>query len=273
MRSSVKFRFIFLTVILVIIFIVGITGFMAFEELSPFEALYFTVVTISTVGYGDIYPSTIQGTVLAMVLIVIGVGTFLGIVASITEFLLHRREDQVRKQRLNVITGIFFSEIGTQLIQLLTRYDPDIGHFREKFTIDNEWSDDDFFERYKELEQYKYTIDPDLIDLKPLAALLKEKGDLLHRLFENPNLVEHEAFTELLRTILHLREELIAREKLTGLPYTDMEHLSNDAKRIYSILGKQWLSYMHYLKSNYPYLFSLALRTNPFKEKPSAVVT
>ena len=246
---------------------------MTLEELSPFEALYFTVVTISTVGYGDIHPSTIQGTILAIVLIVIGVGTFLGIIASITELLLHRREDNARKQRLNVITGIFFSEIGTQLIQLLTRFDPDIEHFLKKFTIDNEWSEEDFVGLYKELEKYNYTIDPKAMNLKPLAALLKDKGDLLHRLFENPNLAEHEALTELLRTILHLREELIARDNITALPDTDLEHLANDAKRIYAILGKQWVNYMHYLKSNYPYLFSLALRTNPFKEKPSAIVT
>jgi voltage-gated potassium channel len=273
MKSTIKFRLVFFAVILIIILTVGVAGFMKFEDLSPFEALYFTVVTISTVGYGDIHPSTLQGSILAIVLIVIGVGTFLGIIATITEFLMHRREDKVRKQRLNVITGIFFSEIGTQLIQLFTSYDPDIGTFRRKFAIDNEWSDQDFLNLYRELGKHNYTIDPKSMDLKPLSTLLKEKGDLLHRLFENPNLMEHEAFTELLRTILHLREELIARENFTELPDTDLDHLANDAKRIYTILGKQWLNYMHYLKSTYPYLFSLALRTNPFKEKPSAIVT
>jgi hypothetical protein len=34
----------------------------------------------------------------------------------------------------------------------------------------------------------------------------------------------------------------------------------------------QWLDYLRYLKTNYPYLFSLAIRTNPFDEKASPVV-
>ena len=271
--SSIKFRLIFFAVILLIIIAVGVTGFMAFEGLSPFEALYFTVVTISTVGYGDIHPSTFQGTILAIVLIVIGVGTFLGVVANITEYLLHRREKQSRKQRVHVLTGIFFSEIGIQLIQFFTRFDPDIAYFRRKFDIDADWSDEDFINLNKEIEHHTYTIDPDAMELELLHQLLREKGDLLHRLFENPNLMEHESFTELLRTIFHLREELMARDNFAGLPDTDLEHLAGDAKRIYMILGKQWLSHMHYLKSNYPYLFSLALRTNPFREHPSAVVT
>ena len=89
--SSTKFRLIFFAGILLLVILVGVAGFITFEGLSPFEALYFTIVTISTVGYGDIHPSTLQGTILALVLIIIGVGTFLGVVANITELLLHRR--------------------------------------------------------------------------------------------------------------------------------------------------------------------------------------
>ena len=34
----------------------------------------------------------------------------------------------------------------------------------------------------------------------------------------------------------------------------------------------EWLAYMRHLKKNYPYLFSLALRTNPFDPQASAVI-
>ena len=35
-------------------------------------------------------------------------------------------------------------------------------------------------------------------------------------------------------------------------------------QRGYVLLIKEWLAYMAHLKTSYPYLFSLALRTNPF---------
>ena len=35
-------------------------------------------------------------------------------------------------------------------------------------------------------------------------------------------------------------------------------------QRGYVLLIKEWLAYMAHLKTRYPYLFSLALRTNPF---------
>jgi hypothetical protein len=34
--------------------------------------------------------------------------------------------------------------------------------------------------------------------------------------------------------------------------------------RVHRQLVEQWISYMHHLKADYPFLFSLALRTNPF---------
>ena len=46
-----------------------------------------------------------------------------------------------------------------------------------------------------------------------------------------------------------------------------------DIKRAYGLLTRQWLDYMQYLKNRYPFLFSLALRTNPFAESASAIVT
>ena len=51
---------------------------------------------------------------------------------------------------------------------------------------------------------------------------------------------------------------------LHRLSPSDREHLAGDVQRGYVLLIKEWLAYMSHLKSRYPYLFSLALRTNPF---------
>jgi len=94
----------------------------------------------------------------------------------------------------------------------------------------------------------------------------------LIRLLENPSLQEHEAFTDLLQAIFHLRDELIHRPELFRLPDTDLAHLANDARRIYVLLLREWVDYMSYLRSNYPYLFSLGMRTNPFSQTTSPVI-
>jgi len=62
------------------------------------------------------------------------------------------------------------------------------------------------------------------------------------------------------------------REKVTGLSDSDYEHLAVDVNRAYTLLVQQWLEYGKYLKDNYPYLFSLAMRTNPFDQTASPFV-
>ena len=91
-------------------------------------------------------------------------------------------------------------------------------------------------------------------------------------LLENPNLLEHESFTNLLWAVFHLTEELIHRRRLKGLPDSDYKHLSGDIKRIYHLLIAEWLEYMEHLKNDYPYLFSLAMRMNPFDANASVEV-
>jgi hypothetical protein len=41
-------------------------------------------------------------------------------------------------------------------------------------------------------------------------------------------------------------------------------HLNGDVERVYGLLISEWIMYMEHLMNNYPYLFSLAMRVNPF---------
>ena len=254
------------------VLVIGTVGFMVIEKLPFIDAIYFTIVTISTVGYGDITPSTSAGKIFGVVLIIIGIGTFLGIVTNVTHLLMQGREERLRKERLNTLIGIFFSEIGNQLLRFFVRFDTYIEKLRQELLIDDNWSDDDFARLHKKLQTYEYTIDFKLMELEAMRSFLGDKSDLLIRLIESESLLEHESFTGLLWAVSHLKDELVARTGLSQLPESDLAHLANDARRAYILLGKQWTSYMQYLKHGYPYLFSLAFRTNPFSTNPSPVI-
>ena len=199
-------------------------------------------------------------------------GVFLGLIADATQLVLQGRAERIRQQRINVLISVFFSEIGTELLRMFSTLDPNITGLREDTLVTSEWSDQDFINLNTRLKSHDYSIDPQRIDLDPLTAYLGEKGSLLTQLLENPNLQEHESFTNTILALFHLKDELLARRGKQNLPETDLDHLANDIKRVYVLLISQWVGYMRYLKKSYPYLFSLALRTNPFSEEISPVV-
>lgn len=270
--SYITFRLKIFAVLLIAVIITGVFGFMYTEDLAFTDSVYFTIVTVATVGYGDIHPLTTRGKILAITLIIIGVGTFLGVVANATELILSKREREIRLEKLNIIIGVFFSEAGTKILTYFMDYDPEIEDISRRLKITTEWSDKDFLNADKFIRTHPYNIDKDKADFQELHRFLQEKSNLFLRLMENQNLLEHESFTDLLRAILHLKEELLSRDTLEGLPDTDYKHMSGDIKRVYSLLVPQWLDYMSYLKNNYPYLFSLAVRMNPFDMQRSPLV-
>ena len=70
---------------------VGVTGFHYLEGWNFVESLYATVVTISTVGYGDFSPRTSEGMLFTVFLIIVGVGTMLYTVGLVTETMIEGR--------------------------------------------------------------------------------------------------------------------------------------------------------------------------------------
>jgi voltage-gated potassium channel len=255
-----------------VVLAIGTAGFAVLEKLSFVNALYFTFVTIATVGYGDIHPTTTAGKIFCIIIITLGIGTFLALVTTLSRSLLDRDREKVRKKRLHMIVGGFYTEVGNHLLHLLSGYDPAIVELRKECIIDSDFSAAEFTKLKKRLRRHDYEIEPKKFDLEAVSAYLTAKGDFLLRQLENADLIEHETFTELLWSVVHLREELISRGSFKNLPETDLGHLSNDAKRVYANLAVEWVDYLQYLKGSYPYLFSLSLRLNPFIEKPSAVV-
>ncbi len=271
--DAIKFRLKVFILILLVIIGLGTVGLARIEHISTLDSFYFCVVTIATVGYGDIHPLTATGKMMSLLLIVTGVGTFLGLIANLTEMMLSKREREQKMKKLHVIVGVFFSEFGTAFLRSLSGIDADVEDIRSRLIIKGTWLDKDFFQAGKRLSVDSHLLVMDNVDLPAMRDHLQEKSVLVLRLLENPYLLEHESFTELLRAILHLKEELVSRKNLAGLPHSDRMHLAGDIRRVYGFLIPEWLEYMRYLKNNYPYLFSLAVRLNPFDPEATVEVT
>ncbi len=272
MKRSIPFRLRIYISILAGVLVFGTLGLMAFERLDLLDAFYFVIVTIATVGYGDIHPVTAAGKVLVMLIIVTGVGCFVGVAANSIENMIDEREKRERLEKLNMAIGTFFSEMGTQLLRMLSAQDPAIAEIGSVLVVTGSWTPADFARARSVLEHHAASPDSRDMPLPELHGFLMEHKRFLMALLENPQMIEHDRFIPLLQALFHLSEELGARDRLTGLPASDYTHLSGDIGRVYHLLLLEWLEYMQYLKQNYPYLFSLAMRRNPFDRNASVVV-
>jgi hypothetical protein len=194
------------------------------------------------------------------------------LVMLVLQRLLELRDKRAILKKLNMVIGTFFCEVGTELIRKFTQFDTDSSGIARKLIVTKEWTDKKFLGIRSSLLRYDYAINSTKGDLKELRDFLIGKRQFLLGLLENPNLLEHESFTDLLWAVFHLTDELAHRVDVKKLPDTDYEHLAGDIRRAYLLLVVQWLDYMKHLKESYPYLFSLAMRTNPFDSNISVEI-
>jgi hypothetical protein len=270
--SRSKFRLRLFLGVFISAIVLGTAGFVFIDGKRPLDALYLSVATVSTVGYGDVHADSDAGKVLAILLIIVGVGAFLEVVASSAELMLNRRERGVRFNKINMLSGVFYSEVGSKLLTMCAEADPDIESIREHLLLNPDWTNKDFAQVSRRLKSHECAIAVPRVDLPALRELLTGKRSCLVALLENPVLLESESFTAMLQAVFHLSEELASRDSLNDLPEDDRTHLAGDIKRAYAALVKQWLDHMRYLKTHYPYLFSLAMRMNPFDLNRTAVI-
>ena len=262
----------FYIAILAMVVTLGVIGFSLLEGFSPFDSLYLTIITISTVGYGDITARTLGGRILEMFIIIAGVGSFVIVIANFIEITIGRKDALAKQKKINMVIGVFFSEVGVPLIRKLNTAVEHQSEVYKPLLVRDHWSEYEFDEARNQLASQLIEIDLRRLDLPGIHALLLLKRSLLVQLLQHPALFEHESFTDLLNAVFHLEEELAAREGIEGLPESDYEHLAGDARRVLSLILDQWLTHMAHLKVHYPYLYSLAIRTNPFDYESSPVV-
>jgi hypothetical protein len=136
-----------------------------------------------------------------------------------------------------------------------------------------DWTDKRFFEARARVANGRFAVDSRRGDLAALKSVLADSRDFQLRLLENPSLTQFASVTELLLAVTHLSDELAQRQALDSLPAADYNHLSQDIKRAYRRLIIEWLRHMNHLKRDYPYIFSLSVRMNPFDPAASVIIT
>jgi voltage-gated potassium channel len=92
-------RFLLPVVLLNGLVVVGTLGYILLEDYSFINAFYMTIITIATVGYGEIEPLSTVGRIFTSFLIITSFGTFAYAVSTITKFVI---DGEIRKSCHNM---------------------------------------------------------------------------------------------------------------------------------------------------------------------------
>jgi len=114
---------------------VSIVGFMYYENLVFFDALYLTIFSLFTVGYGDVVPVTEAGRRFALAMVPIGVAIVTyGAGAAASYFIEHQLSEKVWNKRMEhtiknlkghiIVCG--FGRVGRQIYEQLKEEDVDV---------------------------------------------------------------------------------------------------------------------------------------------------
>lgn len=195
------------------------------------------------------------------------------LVTLVINDLLKRREKAALQHKMNMVIGAFFVESGEELLVKFAEFDAQTPDIRDALRIRGDWTDRDFAAARSRLRDHPYEMDARRGNLAELKEYLLAKREAVFLMLANPNLLEHETFTDLLWAVSHVTEELARRKDLTELPESDLRHIAADVRRAYERLLSEWLTYVLHLKRAYPFMYSLVVRTNPFDTAASPIVT
>ena len=78
---------------------IGTVFYRLVEGFSWVDSFYFTIMTLTTVGYGDLYPVTKIGKLFTAFYVIVGLGVLLAFVSFISERVIERR---INKKERNI---------------------------------------------------------------------------------------------------------------------------------------------------------------------------
>lgn len=93
------YRFYAPLLILLSVWVIGTIGYIIIDDYTFFDAFYMTVITVATVGYGEVAPLSHAGKLFTAFLIITSFGTFAYAVSSITKFVIDGEFNEFFKNR------------------------------------------------------------------------------------------------------------------------------------------------------------------------------
>ena len=73
------------------------------EGMSYADGIWWAFVTATTVGYGDISPATVYGRLIAMILMLVGIGLIGTVTSTLTSYFLNQKTKSVKDETLDMI--------------------------------------------------------------------------------------------------------------------------------------------------------------------------
>ena len=114
----------------ILLIALGTAGYMWIEKWTMLDALYMTVITVSTIGYGEVHAVSPEGRIFTLFLIILGVGFFLYVIGNVVQFLVegrireilgrHKLDKQINELNHHyIVCG--YGRMGRALCRYLTR--------------------------------------------------------------------------------------------------------------------------------------------------------
>lgn len=88
-----------LAVVTVVLLVIGTVFYAVVERWGPLDALYFSVVSLATVGYGDLAPQTVPGKVFTIFYILSGVGVIVLFASTLAGFAIEERSRRIESRQ------------------------------------------------------------------------------------------------------------------------------------------------------------------------------
>jgi hypothetical protein len=87
---------------------------------------------------------------------------------------------------------VYFSDLDSRLEQI-----------KSDLVVRGDWTDAQFLSVAERIRGYDYQVDAAQVDFERLRTFLTQRREFMLRLLENPTLMEHELFTDLLLAVFH----------------------------------------------------------------------
>ena len=114
----------------VIVLVIGTIGYSVIEGMNPFDALYMTTITVTTIGFKEVFPLSVGGRIFTIVLAFIGIGVILYIASEFARAVFEtdlrrllgiRRELKLMKRLKNHIVVCGHGRMGSAVVEILRR--------------------------------------------------------------------------------------------------------------------------------------------------------